>query len=297
MRRRALLGALPVLAAAACTAPAPTRSTSATTPPAAAPVVSFDDLEAGFGARLGVWARDTGSGVEVAHRADERFAFCSTFKVLAAAAVLRDVAPERLDAVVGYSPAELMTSARITRDHVATGMTVRELCDAAVRFSDGTAGNLLMREVGGPAGLTAFVRGIGDGVTRVDRIEPGLAQGTPGDVRDTSSPRALGQDLQRIVLGDVLAGERRDLLQDLLVRNTTGDARIRAGVPAGWRVADKTGTGGYGTANDVAVVWPPGRAPVVVALMSSRGQRYAEVDESLLAEAAGRVASALTAPG
>jgi len=257
----------------------------------------FDDLEARFGARLGLWARDTGSGAEVAHRADERFAFCSTFTMLAAAAGVRDVAPDRGDAGVHWSPADLMASARITRARVTTGMTLRELCDAAVRFSDGTAGNLLMREVGGPAGLTAFARGIGDDVTRVDRSEPDLAQGAPGDERDTSSPRASGQDMQRVVLGDALAPDRRELLQDLLVRNTTGDARVRAGVPEGWRVADKTGTGGYGTANDVAVVWPPGRAPIVVALMSTKAQRYADVDEALLAEAAGRVATAFTGPG
>lgn len=294
MRRRTLLTTLPLLAATACAAPAPppTPAVTDTRPPA--PVLDVDGLESRFGARLGVWARDTGSGAEVAHRADERFAFCSTFKMLAAAAVLRDVPPERLDAVVRYSPADLMTSARVTRDHVATGMTLRELCDAAVRFSDGTAGNLLMREVGGPAGLTAFARDLGDEVTRVDRVEPDLAHGAPGDERDTSSPRALGQDVQRVVLGDVLAPDRRDLLADLLVRNTTGDARVRAGVPAGWRVADRTGTGGYGTANDVAIVWPPGRAPIVVALMSTTGRRYADVDEALLAEAATRVVTALS---
>ncbi|RTL70829.1 MAG: class A beta-lactamase [Pseudonocardiaceae bacterium] len=296
MRRRTILTTVPLLALSACAAPSSPPAPAPTTPPLA-PALRVDDLESRFGARLGVWARDTGSGAEVAHRADERFAFCSTFKMLAAAAVLRDVAPDRLDAVVRYSAADLMTSGRVTRDHVATGMTLRELCDAAVRFSDGTAGNLLMREVGGPAGLTAFARSIGDEVTRVDRTEPELAQGAPGEERDTSSPRALGQDMQRIVLGDVLATDRRDFLADPLVRNTTGDARVRAGVPAGRRVADKTGTGGYGTANDVAVVWPPGRAPIVVALMSTMAQRYADVDEALLAEAAGRVMTAFTGPG
>ena len=193
MRRRTPLTTLPLLAATACAAPAPPPAPAVTTttrPPT--PVVTFDDLESRFEARLGVWAHDTDSGAEVAHRADERFVFCSTFTMLAAAAVLRDVTPERLDAVVRYSAADLMTSARVTRDHVATGMTLRDLCDAAVRFSDGTAGNLLMREVGGPAGLTAFARSIGDEVTRVDRTEPDLAHGAPGDELDTSSPRALG---------------------------------------------------------------------------------------------------------
>jgi beta-lactamase class A len=254
----------------------------------------LDALETRFGARLGVYARATGTGATVAHRADERFAFCSTFKMLAAAAVLQRRPLSELDTVVTYTAADLMRSSFVTRDRVSTGMTLRQLCDAAVRYSDGTAGNLLLRDLGGPAQLTAFTRALGDGVTRMDRTEPDITTAVPGDERDTSSPRALAGDVERIVLGDALPADRRALLVDLLERNTTGDKRIRAGTPAGWTVADKTGTGSYGTVNDIAVVRPPGAAPLVVALMSSRPAKDAGHDEALLAEATRYVIATLT---
>ncbi len=198
------------------------------------------------------------------------------------------------DTVVGYSEADLMKHAPITRENLATGMTIRQLCDAAVRFSDGTAGNLLLRDLGGPARLTAYVRGLGDTVTRMDRTEPAITEATPGDPRDTTSPRAIGRTLRRIVLGDALPPDKRAFLHDLLARGVTGDHRIRAGVPRGWAVAGKTGTGDYGTLNDIAVVQPPkGAAPLVVALMSSRAARDARGDERLLAEAAAYAVTAL----
>ncbi|MFC0528682.1 class A beta-lactamase [Phytohabitans kaempferiae] len=182
--------------------------------------------------------------VAALHRADERFAFCSTFKALAAAAVLSRDPASRLDTVVRYGERDLMRSSQITRQHVDTGMTLRALCDAAVRYSDGTAGNLLLREIGGPGRFTAYARELGDTVTRMDRTEPALAEAKPGDPRDTTSPRAFGTNYRKVVLGDALPPERRAFLRDLLERNTTGDRRVRAGVPRGWKVADKTGTGG-----------------------------------------------------
>ncbi|SFH00410.1 Beta-lactamase enzyme family protein [Amycolatopsis regifaucium] len=172
-------------------------------------------------------------------------------------------------------------------------MTIRQLCDAAVRFSDGTAGNLLLRDLGGPAELTAFARGLGDTVTRMDRVEPAITEATPGDPRDTTTPRAFGTDYQKIVLGDALTADKRGFLRDLLQRNVTGAQRIRAGLPAGWTVADKTGTGDYGTMNDFAIVWPPGKAPMVVAIMSSKAAKDASYDEALLAEATKYVIEAL----
>ncbi|CCH31249.1 class A beta-lactamase [Saccharothrix espanaensis] len=251
-------------------------------------------LERKFDARLGVYAVATGSGATFAYRADERFAFCSTFKGLAAAAVLQRNPLAHLDTVVTYTDADLMKSSTITREHVATGMTIRDLCDAAVRYSDGTAGNLLVRDLGGPAGLTAFLRGIGDGVTRADRTEPALTEAAPGDPRDTTSPRAIGTDYQRIVLGDVLPADKRAFLRDLLERNTTGARRIRAGVPLGWVVADKTGTGEYGTVNDIGLGWQPNAAPLVIAVMSSKTTTDAKYDEALIAEAAAQVVAVLT---
>ncbi|MEU6642695.1 class A beta-lactamase [Saccharomonospora sp. NPDC046836] len=297
--RRALLKAFALLPLAGCAttrpaAPAPTTSaaSSSTRPPERHDHLL--DLERTFDARLGVYAVATGSGATIAHQADERFAFCSTFKGLATAAVLHRNPMAYLDTVVAYTEADLMKSSAITRRHVATGMTVRDLCDAAVRFSDGTAGNLLLRDLGGPAELTAYLRGIGDDVTRMDRIEPAIVEATPGDPRDTTTPRAIGTDYQRIVLGDALPADKREFLRDLLERSATGARRIRAGVPRGWRVADKTGTGDYGTLNDIGVVWPPDSGPLVIAIMSSKSTVDAEYDEALLAETAAYVVDTLT---
>lgn len=271
------------------------QPTTTTTTTSAAPVRhdALIELEKKFGARLGVYAM-SGNGSTIEHRADERFAFCSTFKGLAAAAVLHRNPMAHLDTVVTYTEAELMKSSAITRQHVRTGMTLRDLCDAAVRHSDGTAGNLLLRDVGGPAELTRFLRELGDTETRMDRVEPDITSATPGDPRDTATPRSLGTDYQRIVLGDALEPAQRDFLRDLLERSVTGAKRVRAGVPEGSRVASKTGTGGYGTANDIAVVWPPDREPLLVAIMSSKASADAEHDEALVAEAAAYVVRTLT---
>ncbi|MBW4718148.1 class A beta-lactamase [Saccharothrix obliqua] len=295
--RRALLGAAALLPVAACTTAPPPDPTSATAPPTTtttAPDDRWAALEREFDARLGVYA--VGPSATITHRADERFAFCSTFKGLAAAAVLQRNPVEHLDEVVTYAESDLLRSAFITRQHVATGMTVRDLCDAAVRYSDGTAGNLLLRDLGGPEALNAFLRGLGDRETRMDRWEPDITEATPGDPRDTTTPRAIGTAYQRIVLGDVLPPDRRAFLRDLLERNATEAAprRIRGGVPEGWTVADKTGTGSYGTVNDIGLVWPPNSAPLVIAIMSSKATRDAKYDEAIIAKAAAHVVDVLT---
>ncbi|MEU8898167.1 class A beta-lactamase [Nocardia sp. NPDC048505] len=285
--RRTALGAL-LLPLAAC-AFAPTTSRT----PSPERHERLIDLERRFGARLGVYALATGSGRTLTHRAEESFAFCSTFKALATAAILHRNPLSHLDAVVRYAESDLMKSSTVTREHLATGMTLRELCDAAVRYSDGTAGNLLLRDLGGPAELTAYTRTLGDTVTRMDRIEPFITEATPGDPRDTSTPRALATDFQRLILGDALPAEKRAFLQDLMERNLTGAQRIRAGIPQDWRVADKTGTGDYGTLNDIAILWPPDMPPIVLALMSSKPAEDAPYDQALLAEAAAYVADSL----
>nr|WP_238413006.1 class A beta-lactamase [Saccharothrix deserti] len=253
-------------------------------------------MERKFDARPGVYALATGTGTTIAHRADERFAFCSTFKTLAAAAVLHRNPLSHLDTTIRYTADDLMKSSAITGRHVATGMTIRQLCDAAIRYSDGTAGNLLLRDLGGPAQLTAYARHLGDTVTRMDRMEPMITEATPGDPRDTTSPRAMGVDHHKIVLGDALPPDKRAFLRDLLERNATsaGAQRIRAGVPQGWTVADKTGTGDYGTLNDIAIVWPPGSAPLVISIMSSKATKDADYNQALIAEAAGYVVATLT---
>ncbi|GAA5120135.1 class A beta-lactamase BlaC [Pseudonocardia adelaidensis] len=292
--RRSVLAAALLLPLAGCGAPAaapPAPAAPATQTPARTD--RLPELERRFDARLGVYAVDTGSGRELAHRADEPFAMCSVFKALAAAAVLQRTPPEYLDERVHFTEADLIDPSPIAAQHVAEGMTVRELCDAAVRYSDNAAGNLLLADVGGPAGITAFARSLGDEVTRLDRTEPELNTAIPGDERDTTTPRAIAGSLRALVLGDHLDPADRALFTEWLVGNRTGDERIRAGLPAGWRVGDKTGTGSYGTANDVAVLWPPDAAPIAVAVLTSRAAEDATRDEALLAEAAAVVAQEL----
>ncbi|MER7980301.1 class A beta-lactamase [Streptomyces sp. NPDC095817] len=256
---------------------------------------SFARLEREFDARLGVHAVDTGTGKVVAYRPDERFAFASTYKALAAGAVLRRNTPAGLERVVPYTRAELVAHSPVTERHVESGMSLRALCDAAIRYSDNTAGNLLLDELGGPKGFQAELAGLGDTTTRADRYEPALNEAAPGDPRDTSTPRALTSALYAYTLGGVLDGERRALLLDWLGRNTTGGALIRSGVPAHWKVGDKTGNASYGTRNDIAVVSPPGAAPILLTVLSSRAARDAAYDDRLIARATEVVVAALRA--
>ncbi|WP_331743424.1 class A beta-lactamase [Kitasatospora sp. NBC_01300] len=276
---------------AAAGAPAPVSSAM---PAADTTSASFKGLEQQFGARLGVYAVDTGSGREISYRADERFAYASTIKSLAAGALLRKASDEELDKVVTYRQEDVLSWAPITSKHVATGMKVRDLAAAAIQYSDNTAANLVMAELGGPAAVQQSLRDLGDPTTSVDRTEPTLNEATPGDTRDTSTPSAFAADLRRYALGDVLAEDRRRLLTDWLVGNTTGAPYIRAGVPADWKVGDKTGNGGYGTRNDVAVAWPSGgRSPVVIVVLSDRGKADATSDDALIAQATKTVVGAL----
>jgi beta-lactamase class A len=270
------------------------RGTSPVPSPRSTRIPRFAALEREYRARLGVYALATGTGATVAYRADERFAFCSTFKTLAAAAVLHGNPLGHLNKRVTYTRADVDSISPITQDHIATGMTIGQLCDAAIRYSDGTAGNLLMRDIGGPPALTAYLRGLGDTVSRMDDYEPELNRVPPRDPRDTTTPRAMAADHRKLVLGDALAADKRALLKDWLVRNTTGGTRIRAGLPRGWTVADKTGTGDYGRANDIAIVWPPHTAPLVVAIMSDRSGYDTPPKDALVAETTRQLVSALT---
>ena len=191
---------------------------------------------------------------------------CSTFKLLATALILQrvDRGQERLDRRITYTKAEVLSYAPITQQHVANGMTVAELCDAAMTLSDNTAANLLLATFGGPLALNAFLRSIGDTATRLDRTEPSLNEAAAADPRDTTTPAAMAANLNRILFGNVLTFSSRTMLTNWLMANKTGDARLRAGLPHNWKAGDKTGTGEHGTTNDVAVLWPPRRAPVLV---------------------------------
>jgi beta-lactamase class A len=224
------------------------------------------DIEAHEGGRLGVFVSDTGTGATIEHRSDERFPMCSTFKLLAAAAALKrvDQGAERLDRKIAYGPSDLLEYAPVAKAHVAEGgMTVADLCAAAIDWSDNTAGNLVLQSIDGPAGFTQFARSLGDEVTRLDRNEPTLNESLPGDERDTTNPRAMAGTMQKVLVGDALSDASRSQLQMWLIGDKVGDKRLRAGLPPSWRIGDKTGTGDRGSTNAVAIIWPPGRAPLI----------------------------------
>ncbi|MBT2420288.1 class A beta-lactamase [Streptomyces sp. ISL-22] len=247
----------------------------------------FRSLEREFDARLGVYALDTGTGRSVGYRADDRFAYASTFKALAAGAVLRKFGTEGMDRVVRYSRDDLVADSPVSENFVKTGMSLRGLCAATLWYSDNTAVNLLLDELGGPDGLEKVLEEFGDDVTEMDRYEPDMSEGAPGDIRDTSTPRAMAGSLRTFLLGDALKADERELLRQWMTTNMTGRTLIRAGVPDGWDVADKSGTAGYGGRNNIAVVWPDdGGNPIVMAVMSSRDKQGAERNDALLAKAA-----------
>lgn len=242
-------------------------------------------LEKESGGRLGVAALNTGDSREVLHRADERFPFCSTFKMMLSAAVLaRD--PALLKKRIQYEQSDLVPHSPVTGKRVAEGMTVAELCEATLQYSDNAAANLLMKQIGGPAAVTAYARSIGDNEFRLDRWETELNTALPGDARDTTTPLAMARSLQKLVLGESLPAVARSQLKEWMIGNTTGATRIRAGVPARWIVADKTGAGDYGTVNDIAVIWPPGRVPIVLSVYLTQPNK----DDKYCAEIHGEVA-------
>jgi beta-lactamase class A len=257
--------------------------------------LQFGDLEKTSGGRLGVATLDTASGARAGHRAGERFPMCSTFKLLAAAGILArvDRGREHLDRRIAFSAADLLEYAPVTRARVGEGgMPVADLCEAAITVSDNTAANLLLSVLGGPAGLTAFARSLGDRVTRLDRIEPALNEAAPGDPRDTTTPAAMLGNLRALLVGTALARSSRERLITWLVETKTGDRRLRAGIPDGWRVGDKTGSGEHGTTNDIGIVWPRGGGAILVAAYLTETSRDTPACEAVLA-AIGRIVAGM----
>lgn len=262
-RRRALLGGLTL---SACARPS---SDIDYVPPPNDP--RFATIEARIGGRVGVAAWNTGTGAWIGHRQHERFAMCSTFKWALAAAQLRmaqDGGPQ-LGEQVRFVQSDMLSYTPVARQHIERGwMTIEEACAGAVVMSDNTAANLLLAIQGGPDGFTRFLRANGDGVTRLDRYEIELNDVPPGDERDTTTPEAMARTMKRFLLEDsVLTLAHRDMLIGWMVESPTGRERLRAGFPSDWRVGDKTGTwtAEHNATNDVAIAWPPGRAPIVIA--------------------------------
>ncbi|MFT8247306.1 class A beta-lactamase [Roseomonas sp. BN140053] len=251
-------------------------------------------IEARCGGRLGVGILDTATGRMAGHRGEERFPMCSTHKAISAAAILArvDGGRERLDRRVRFPAGAVLPYSPATAAHAGQeGMTLAAICEGAVTLSDNTAANLLFDALGGPAGVTEWLRSTGDAVTRLDRTEPGLNEARPGDPRDTTSPFGMAATLQRLVLGEVLSAASRAQLAEWLIAGRTGGTRLRAGVPTGWRVGEKTGTGERGTANDIGILWPPGRRPIVVTAFITGATAPLDGQNAAIAEVARVVAA------
>jgi len=287
--RRAVLRLLPALAVPHRLHAAPSRSSEE----------EFAAIESTVGGRLGVSALDAGSGRTIAHRVDELFAMCSTFKLLLAGCILSqvDAGKQQLARSIPYTEKDLLEYAPVTRAHLAQGsMTVAELCAAAIELSDNTAANLLLAQIGGPAGLTEFLRSIGNQVTRLDRTEPELNTAIPNDPRDTTSPASMVGSMQKLLIGDTLSAASRAQLAAWLTQSTTGSKRLRAGFPLGWRAGDKTGTGERGAVGDAGIFWPPQKSslqpkPILVAAYLMEGSATRDQREQALASV-GRVVAA-----
>lgn len=249
-------------------------------------------IEAKAKARLGVFAMDTDGEIRLAHRADERFPTCSTFKLLLAGVVLArvDAGEERLDRTIAYGRGDLLSHSPVTEAHVGEGrLPVERLCQAIVEDSDNCGANLLLASVGGPAGFTARLRDLGDDTTRLDRTELALNEATPGDPRDTTTPRAMATTVRTLLFRNALMSSSRTRLANWMEGAKTGLTLMRSATPAGWRAGDKTGRGAYGSTNDVAVFWPPEGRPLIVAAYLTQCAEPASTREAALA-AVGRLA-------
>lgn len=248
-------------------------------------------IEEDSGGRLGVFAFDTASGQTLSHRANERFPMCSTFKFLAVAAVLArvDTARERLGRHIAFGKSDLLEYAPVTREHVSDGfMTVSALCEAAIVYSDNTAANLLLRTIGGPLGATDYARTLRDRFTNLSRTEPTLNTALPNDPRDTTTPIAMAKNMRKLLLDDALSRASRARLSAWLFACRTGHDCLRAGVPSHWRSGDKTGSGDNGTRNDIAILLPPKRPPIIVTAYLTGSKLSANARDTVLA-AVGRL--------
>lgn len=245
-------------------------------------------LETTSSGRIGIFAINTANNNILEYRADERFPLCSTSKLITVAAILKLSMKNQnlLQKKIFYDKHTLIAHSPITAQHVATGMTIAELAAAAITESDNTAANLLMQQLGGPHAITLFARSIGNNSFRLDRWEPELNTAIPGDLRDTATPSSMAQSIKQLVLGKVLAPQQRTQLKTWLIETKTGDARIRAAVPKNYIVADKTGSGAYGTTNDVAIIWPPHAKPIIMAIYFTQKKQTAVSQDAVVAAAA-----------
>lgn len=246
----------------------------------------IDRIAAECGGRLGVSIFDTRTQDLFNHSGDERFPMCSTFKFLAAAAVLKrvDGEKEQLGRLIPVTEGDVVPGSSHIKAPAPGGLTMAELCEAAMIYSDNTAGNLILSSLGGPQAITAYARTLGDTMTRLDRNEPTLNESIPGDPRDTTTPNAMLKNMQTLLIGDALSAASKKQLTQWLLGNKTGATRLRAGLPVGWRIGDKTGTGERGSSNDIAIIWPPDRAPILIAVYLTETSMPAEKRNATVAD-------------
>ncbi len=282
IKRRCLL----VLAASFITATATPWAHAASAQKVDAVSAKIAEVEKRLDARVGAMIVDTKSGKTWSVRADEQFPLNSTFKAFACAAVLgqTDSGKAQLDRKITFTADDLVTYSPVTEKRVDTGMTLGEVCDAAMSMSDNTAGNLVIESLGGPDGFTRFMRQIGDEKTRLDRTEPTLNEATPGDPRDTTTPKAAAESLRSLVLGDALSPQSREQLKSWLVGNKVGDPLLRAGFPKDWTIGDRTGAGGNGSRSVIAIAWPPKRKPIIAAIYLTQTDASMEDRSAAIAE-------------
>lgn len=259
----------------------------------------IEALETKAGGRLGALAIDSGTGATIGYRADERFPMCSTHKMLSGAAILAriDAGTLALDRRVPFGRADLLEYAPAAKQHVEAGfMTVEELCRAAIRLSDNTAANLLIDLIGGPAGWTRYARSIGDSVSRLDRMEPDLNTAVPGDPRDTTTPAAMSASLAAVLFGTALTDPSRSRLKSWMLDSDITASLFRAGLPSGWHVADKSGSGENGSRNDVGILYPPASAPILLSVFLTGSSLPPAERDAIVARSAAIVAGALRSP-
>ncbi|QDG79259.1 class A beta-lactamase [Labrenzia sp. PHM005] len=257
-----------------------------------------NEIENRLKTRIGIAVYDPENAIEWDYNGDQRFPMNSTMKAFACATLLHqvDTGKSDLGQPVAIEEDMIVKHSPVTKDHIgSSNLTYADLCEATVTTSDNTAANLVLQELGGPAGLTAFMRSVGDQITRLDRYEPTLNEGTPGDPRDTTTPRAAAETLYKLVFSNALSDASRNKLAGWLEGNLVGDSTLRAGLPEGWRIGDKTGAGAYGSRGNIAIIWPPNRKPLALVVYLTENKAAFKVRNKAIAEVGAAFARSLEA--
>lgn len=248
---------------------------------------SIAALESVHGGKIGVYAINTANNQKLGYRSDERFAMCSTHKMLLVAAVLSRVDKQKdsLDRLVKFSQSDIQSYAPIAKQHLEQGaMSVADLSAATIQYSDNTTATLLLKSIGGPKAFNRYMQSLGDRITRLDRYEPEINTNIPLDPRDTTTPSAITNSMHKLLVGNALSANSKELLLEWLIGNTTGDKKLRAGINPNWKVGDKTGSGENGASSDVAIVWPTDSKPWLIAVYYTDAKSSPDQQSAVIAQ-------------